>query len=182
MRLVPCVALLLLTLALAGCGSSADYDANAEKAAIREVIRSAWKAEFAGDEHTACLYYTAAFIEEQNRIWEDRTPGDSAHREDCATGPVGSHPYLRLISTEGGFDDDKVRFAWTRVFPKSRTATAQPILPDGSRCLNTVDCNVVISLVIHLVDAEGSWLIDDLDASACVVNGSCVPLGNEQVL
>jgi len=29
---------------------------------------------------------------------------------------------------------------------------------------------------------QNGWLIDDLEASACVVHGSCVPLGNRNVL
>jgi hypothetical protein len=180
MKVLPFVAGLLLVLAVAGCRSSTPYDATADRAAIQEAIRSAWSAESAGDESTACLYYTKTFIEEQNRVWEG---DDFPHRTDCATGGTGSHPYLRLTSEQGESGSERVRFAWTRVFHKSRTATAQPILPGGLRCLNPVDCHVVISLVIHLVDEQnGRWLIDDLDASACEVHGSCVPLDNTQVM
>jgi len=186
MRVIPFVAFLLLTPALAGClgrGSAATSNETADKAAVQEVIRSAWKAEDAGDEDTACLYYTPAFIDDQNRMWEARGSGVSPHRMDCATGPSGYHPYLRITNVRGGFGSDKVRFAWTRVSHESRTATAQPILPDAVRCLNPVDCHVVISLVIHLVDEkDGRWLIDDLDASACEVHGSCVPLDNTHVM
>jgi hypothetical protein len=183
MRVIPCVSLLLLTLTLAGCGSSAPYDATADKAAIRDVISSAWKAEYAGDENTACLYFTKTFIEEQNRIWESRSRSGSPHQSDCASGPSGYHPYLRVTNGQGALGNDKVRFAWTRVSHESRTATAQPILPGALRCLNPVDCRVVISLIIHLVDEKGGrWLIDDLDASACVVHGSCVPLDDKQVM
>jgi hypothetical protein len=186
MRALSFVALLLLIPALAGClgrGSPATSSATADRAAVQEVIRSAWKAEVAGDENTACLYYTPAFIEEQNRVWEARGSGVSPHQADCATGPNGYHPYLRITNAPGGFDNDRVRFAWTRVSHDSRTATVQPILPDGLRCLNPFDCNVVISLIIHLVDEKnGRWLIDDLDASACEVHGSCVPLDNKAVM
>lgn len=176
MKAVPWVAALLLTLALVGCGgSSAPYDATADKAAIQDVIRSAWEAEFVGDAGIACLYFTESFIEEQNRFWESRSPGAFTHGKNCATGR-GNHPYLRLVNVPGGFDNDTMRFAWTRV-SKAGTATAQPILPGPLRCLSRVDCNVVISLVIHLVDKEGGgWLIDDLDASTCEVGGGCVPL------
>jgi hypothetical protein len=188
MRVVPSIALLLLALALGGCalgGSPARYNATADKAAIREVIRSAWKAEYAGDESTACLYFTPSFIDEQNRIWE----AGAAHRTGCAIGSVGNHPYLRLNTVPSEFVNDRLRFAWTRVSTKSRTATAHPILPGGSGCLNPVDCHIVISLVIHLVDEKrGGWLINDLDASACVARGyrnhhsGCVPLTAQQVL
>ena len=169
MRVISLVAVLLLTPALAGClgrGSSAASTERADRTAIKEVIRSAWNAELAGDENTACLYYTPAFIEEQNRVWEARGSEVAPHQADCATGPNGYHPYLRITNAPGGFDNAKMRFAWTRV--SHDTATVQPILPDGMRCLNPVDCQVVISLVIHLVDEKnGRWLIDDLDASAC---------------
>jgi hypothetical protein len=176
-KVVPCVALLLLAVVLAGCGgSSTPFDPTAEKAEIQEVIRSAWQAEFVGDETVACLYFTESFIEEQNRFWEDRTPGDRTHGKNCASGR-GSHPYLKLVNVPNGFDDATMRFAWTRVSAKEGTATAQPILPGPLRCLSRADCNVVISLVIHLVGKEGGgWLIDDLDASSCEVGGECVPL------
>ena len=140
---------------------------------MQSVIASAWRAEYADDEDTACLYFTPKFIEEQNRIWEAGTPGASPRGQECATG---SHPYLRFTDIKSGLDNDGVRFAWTRVSPKSGTATAHPILPGELRCLSA-DCHVVISLVIHLVDKDGGgWLIDDLDASACEVEGKCVPL------
>ena len=182
MRVVLSIAGLLLGLALTGCGSSTPYDATADRAAIQDAIRSAWNAEYAGDESTACLYYTKTFIEEQNRVWEDAVPGGSRHRTDCASGRSGSHPYLRLTNAQGEFGRENVRFAWTRVSHRSRTATAQPILPGGLGCLSPVDCHVVISLVIHLVGEKGGrWLIDDLDASACVVHGTCVPRGNKPV-
>ena len=185
MRVISFVALLLLVPALAGClgrGSSAKSNERADKAAIQEVIRSAWKAELAGDENTACLYYTPAFIEEQNRVWETRDSGVAPHNADCASGANGYHPYLKITNAPGGFDNDNMRFAWTRVSDDSRTATVHPILPEGLRCLNPADCRVVISLIIHLVDEKnGRWLIDDLDASACEVHGSCVPLDNKQV-
>ena len=183
MRVVPFIAVLLVAFALEGCGSSTPYDATADRAAIQEAIRSAWSAEYAGDESTACLYYTKTFIEEQNRVWEAGSGGSAPHQTDCATGPSGSHPYLRLTNAQGESGNELVRFAWTRVSHKSRTATAQPILPNGLRCLNPVDCHVVISLVIHLVDEKnGHWLIDDLDASACEVHGSCIPLNSNQLL
>jgi hypothetical protein len=182
MRVVPLIAVPLLALALLGCGSSTAYDATADRAAIQEAIRSAWNAEYAGDESTACLYYTKTFIEEQNRLWEAGSGDTSPHRTDCATGPSGSHPYLRLTNPQGESGNERVRFAWTRVSHKSRTATAQPILPGGLRCLNPVDCHVVISMVIHLDEQNGRWLIDDLEASACEVHGSCVPLDNNQLL
>jgi hypothetical protein len=183
MRVIPCIAFVLLALALAGCGSSAAYDDRADKAAIHDVISSAWKAEYAGDESTACLYYTKAFIEQQNRVWEGGAPGALPHRKDCATGPIGYHPYLRFTNVQGGFGNDKVGFEWTRVSGKTRTATVKPILPGGVRCLNPVDCSVVISLVIHLVGEKGrGWLIDGLDASICAVHGSCSPLESRQVL
>jgi hypothetical protein len=168
--------------ALAGCGgSSAPYDAAADKAAVQEVIRSAWQAEFVGDKRIACLYFTESFIEEQNRFWESRIPEAPTHGKDCATGRR-NHPYLRLVNVPGGFDNDTMRFAWTRVSPKAGTATAQPILPSPLRCLSPVDCNVVISLVIHLVDEKGGgWLIDDLDASSCEVGGECVSLTDGEV-
>lgn len=169
--------LLALSLSLSGCGGSSRPDnAPADKAAVQEVIRSAWEAEFAGDKGLACLYFTASFIEEQNRFWEARTPGELTHGKNCATGR-GNHPYLKLVNVPGGFDDDSMRFAWTKVSPKAGTATAQPILSGPLRCLNRVDCTVVLSIVIHLVDKEGGgWLIDDLDASSCEVGGGCVPL------
>lgn len=174
MRVIPYLALLPLTLALGGCaiGGGAPYDATADKAAVQSVITSAWKAEYADDEDTACLYFTTKFIEEQNRIWEAGTPGSSPRGADCASG---SHPYLRFTNIPSGLDNDGVRFAWTRVSHKSGTATAHPILPGELSCLSA-DCHVVMSLVIHLVDKKGAWLIDGLDASACEEGGSCVPL------
>jgi hypothetical protein len=178
MRVVPFIALLLLVLALAGCGS-APYNDTADRAAIKDVVRSAWQAEFAGDESTACLYFTHGFIDAQNRVWEARAPEARPHQETCATGPSGYHPYLRLTNAQSDFGNDRVRFASTLIAHKSGTATVQPILPDGVRCLDPADCHVVISLLIHLVDQKGSWLIDDLDASACEVHGSCVPLDNQ---
>ncbi len=181
MKPVPWVAL-LLALMLSGCGgSSTPYDAAADRAAVQDVIRSAWQAEFVGDERVACLYFTESFIEEQNRFWEARTPGELTHGKNCATGR-GNHPYLKLVNVPGGFDNDTMRFAWTRVSPKAGTATAQPILPGALRCLSRVDCNVVISLVIHLVDKDGGWLIDDLDASSCEVGGECVALTDREVV
>ena len=186
MRVISFVALLLLTPTLAGCmgrGSSAASNERADKTAIQDVIRSAWNAELAGDENTACLYYTPTFIEEQNRVWEARGSEVSPHQADCAAGPNGYHPYLRITNAPGGFGNDRMRFAWNRVSHDSHTATVQPILPDGVRCLNPADCRVVISLIIHLVDEKnGRWLIDDLDASACEVHGSCIPLDNKQVM
>jgi hypothetical protein len=183
MKAISCVAALLVTLALSGCGGpSTPYDAAADKAEIQDVIRSAWQAESVGDESLACLYFTESFIEEQNLFWEARIPGGLTHGKNCATGR-GNHPYLRLVNVPGGFDDDTMRFAWTRVSPKAGTATAQPILPGPLRCLSRTDCKVVISLVIHLVDKEGGgWLIDDLDASSCEVGGGCVPLTNREVV
>ena len=181
MRVVPSIAFLLLALALAGCGS-APYNDRADKAAIQDVISSAWQAEFAGDENTACLYYTASFIDAQNRLWESRSGGSPPHQRDCASGR-GYHPYLRLTNTQSRFGSENVRFAFTRVSHKARTATAQPILPDEVRCLSSADCHVVLSLLIHLVDEQGGrWRIDDLDASACEVHGSCVPLDNQKVM
>ncbi len=174
------LAALLVTFGLAGCGGgSAPYDAAADRAAVRDVVSSAWKAESAGDESTACLYYTEKFVTEQNRIWESGTPGSVPEGKDCARS---SHPYLRLTNAERAFGNERVRFAWTRVSHKSRTAIVHPILPGGTRCLNA-DCGVVISLVVHLVDKKGGgWLIDGLDASACVVHGTCVRLDNKQVM
>jgi hypothetical protein len=104
------------------------------------------------------------------------------HRKDCATG-AGSHPYLGIANVPSGFDDDSMRFASTRVSPKARTATAQPIFPGPLRCLSPSDCGVVISLVIHLVGKEGGgWLIDDLDASTCDGDGACVPLTDRAIV
>ena len=177
MRVVPSIAFLLFALALTGCGS-APYNDRADKAAIQDVVRSAWQAEFAGDETTACLYFTHGFIDAQNRVWESNAPG-LPHRKDCATGPVGYHPYLRVTSARADVGNDSVSFASTLVSHKSRTATVRPILPYGVRCMDPANCKVVISLLIHLVDQKGSWLIDDLDASACEVHGSCVPLDNQ---
>jgi hypothetical protein len=159
---------------LAGCGG-ASYDVSTDKAAVRDVISSAWKAESADDEDTACLYFTAAFIREQNRIWEKGTPGASQSGTRCASG---SHPYLMLTSARRGPGTERVRFAWTRVSREGRTATVHPILPGQTGCLNE-DCRVVVSLVIHLVGTKGGgWLIDDLEASACEVGGGCVPLAD----
>lgn len=174
MRAAFALAALLAAFGLAGCaGESASYDAAADRAAVRDVISSAWKAESASDENTACLYFTEKFITEQNRIWESGTPGAAPQGKDCARG---RHPYLRLTNVGEAFVNDRLGFAWTRVSHKSRTAMVHPILPGETRCLNP-DCQVVISLVIHLVDKKGGgWLIDDLDASACEVDGACVPL------
>ncbi len=180
MKAVPWVAV-LLTLVLSGCGGSSPADAAADKAAVQKVIRSAWQAEFAGEESIACQYFTESFIEEQNRFWEARSPGGRTHGKNCATGR-GSHPYLTLVNVPGGFDNATLGFAWTRVSAESRTATAQPILPGPLRCLSRSDCDVVISLVIHLVDKEGGWLINDLDASSCEVGGGCVPLTDREVV
>jgi hypothetical protein len=127
MRVVPCIAFGLLTLALAGCGS-APYDDKADKAAIQDVIRSAWQAEYAGDESTACLYYTPSFIESQNLIWESRSAG-SPHQRGCASGPGAYHPYLRLTDVQSGVGNDRVRFAFTRIAHKARGSGQRAFTP-----------------------------------------------------
>ena len=185
MRVISFVALLLLTPALAGClgrGSSAASTERADKTAIKEVIRSAWNAELAGDENTACLYYTPRL----HRRAEPRV-GGTGLRGRPAPGRLRNGP-----ERVPPVPEDHQRARWirqrqdavrvTRV-SHDRHGDRAPILPDGMRCLNPVDCQVVISLVIHLVDEKnGRWLIDDLDASACEVHGSCVPLDNKQVM